>query len=248
MFLPLKDMNPTVRRPIATYSLIVANVVIFIYELSLGPQVNAFIAAYGATPFEITRMTDLAGRLGAGAPIVHQPGPPHVWLTLLTSMFMHAGLWHLGGNMLYLWIFGNNIEDILGPVKFYIFYLVCGLLAHALHIASDPGSTIPTVGASGAVSGLLGAYLIAYPRARVLTLVFLGFFVRMAVVPAALIIVLWFVMQFIFGLASLGGTAEGGVAWFAHIGGFLGGIALIYAMAGRTIWYLRHGGDRSEDF
>lgn len=248
MFLPLRDINPTSRRPFATYSLIIANVVVFIYELSLGSRAHAFIAAYGATPFEITRMTDLVGTLGAGSPIVHYPGPPHVWLTLLASMFLHAGLWHLGGNMLYLWIFGNNIEDILGPVKFCLFYILAGLVAHALHIASDPGSMIPTVGASGAVSGLLGAYLIAYPRARVLTLVFLGFFVRMAVVPASVVIVLWFIMQFVFGLASLGGTADGGVAWFAHIGGFLGGIALIYAMAGRTIWYLRRGGDRREYF
>ncbi len=248
MFLPLKDINPTVRRPIATYSLILANVIVFVYELSLGSRVNAFIAGFGATPYEITHAVDLVGQLAAGAPIAHAPGPPHVWLTLLSSMFMHAGYWHLGGNMLYLYIFGNNIEDILGPAKFIIFYLASGFLAHALHIASDPGSLIPTVGASGAVSGLLGAYLIAYPRARVLTLIFLGFFIRMAVVPAFVIIVMWFVIQFFFGLASLGGTAEGGVAWFAHIGGFLGGIALIYAMAGKTIWHLRHGGDRSGDF
>ena len=248
MFLPLKDINPTARRPIATYSLIIANVVVFLYELSLGSHVNAFIASFGATPYEITRLTDLVGRLTAGAEIVHQPGPPHVWLTLLTSMFMHAGFWHLGGNMLYLYIFGNNIEDILGPVKFILFYLASGFMAHALHIASDPGSTIPTIGASGAVSGLLGAYLIAYPRARVLTLVFLGFFIRMAVLPAFVVIIMWFVIQFIFGLASLGGAAEGGVAWFAHIGGFLGGIALIYAMAGRTIWHLRHVGGGPREF
>ncbi len=244
MFLPLKDINPTARRPIATYSLLLANIVVFIYELSLGARASAFIAAYGATPFEITRATDVVGRLSVGAPLIHQPGPPHVWLTLFTSMFMHGGFWHLGGNMLYLWIFGNNIEDLLGPVKFYIFYVASGLFAHALHIASDPGSMIPTVGASGAISGILGAYLIAYPRARVLTLVFLGFFIRMAIVPAFFIIIYWFVIQFIFGLVSLGGTAEGGVAWFAHIGGFLGGIALVYLMAGRSIWYLRHGGRR----
>jgi membrane associated rhomboid family serine protease len=157
-------------------------------------------------------------------------------------MFIHGGVAHILGNMLYLWIFGNNIEDILGPVRFIVFYVLCGLAAHALHIASDPASTVPTVGASGAISGLLGAYLIAFPRARVVTLVFLGFFVRMALIPAFVIIIFWFVIQFIFGLASLGGTREGGVAWFAHIGGFLAGIALIYAMAGKTIYWLRRGG------
>lgn len=241
MFLPLKDINPTLRRPIATYSLIAANIAVFLYELSLGARIDTFIAAFGATPYEITRMTDLVGKLPIGLPIVHYPGPPHVWLTLISSMFMHAGFWHLGGNMLYLWIFGNNIEDVMGPAKFLIFYIASGLFAHALHIASDPSSMIPTVGASGAISGILGAYLIVFPAARVLTVVFLGIFIRMAVVPAFVIIVYWFIIQFVFGMASLGGEASGGVAWFAHIGGFLGGIALIYIMVGKKIWYFRRG-------
>jgi membrane associated rhomboid family serine protease len=243
VFFPLKDINPTRHRPYATYSLIAINVAVFIYEISLGPRLSeAFIASYGATPFEITHLTDLIGRMKIGAPLVHYPGPHPILLTLFTSMFIHGGFAHLLGNMLYLWIFGNNIEDILGPAKFVVFYLLCGLAAHALHIASDPSSTVPTVGASGAISGLLGAYLIAFPHARVVTLVFLGFFIRMILVPAFIIIVFWFVIQFIFGLASLGGTREGGVAWFAHIGGFLAGIALIYAMAGKTIYWLRRGG------
>jgi membrane associated rhomboid family serine protease len=243
VFLPLKDINPTTHRPIATYSLIAINMAVFIYQLSLGPRLSeAFIASYGSTPFEITHMTDLVGKMNIGVQLIHYPGPHPIFLTLLTSMFIHGGFAHILGNMLYLWIFGNNIEDILGPVRFIVFYVLCGLAAHALHIASDPASTIPTVGASGAISGLLGAYLIAFPRARVVTLVFLGFFVRMMLVPAFVIIVFWFVIQFIFGLASLGGTREGGVAWFAHIGGFLAGIALIYAMAGKTIYWLRRGG------
>jgi membrane associated rhomboid family serine protease len=243
MFLPLKDLNPTQHRPIATYCLIAANIAVFIYQLLLGTRLGAsFVAAYGATPFEITRLADLVGRMEVGPQIVHYPGPHPIWLTLFTSMFLHGGLAHLGGNMLFLWIFGNNVEDILGPVKFVVFYLVCGLAAHALHIASNPSSTVPTIGASGAVSGLLGAYLIAYPRARVLSLVFLGFFLRMAVVPAFIIIIYWFVIQLVLALFSLGGTAEGGVAWFAHVGGFLMGIALIYIMAGKTIYWLRRGG------
>ena len=243
MFLPLKDINPTQRRPIATYSLIAANVVVFIYQLSLGARLgNVFVASYGATPYEITHLADLVGTVTAGTQLIHYPGPHPIFLTLFTSMFLHGGFAHLGGNMLFLWIFGNNVEDILGPVKFVVFYLLCGLAAHALHIASNPSSTVPTIGASGAISGLLGAYLIAFPGARVLTLVFLGFLIRMMMVPAFVIIIYWFVIQFVFALLSLGGTAEGGVAWFAHVGGFLMGIALIYAMAGRTIYWLRRGG------
>ncbi len=243
MFLPLKDINPTNRRPVATYALIAANVAVFIYQLSLGSRLgNAFVAAYGATPFEITHMTDLVGDVKAGLPLVHFPGPHPIVLTLLTSMFMHGGLAHLGGNMLFLWIFGNNVEDILGPARFVLFYLACGLGAHALHIASDPSSLVPTVGASGAISGVLAGYLIAFPRARVLTLVFLGFFIRMAVLPAYVIIIYWFVIQFVFALVSLGGTGTGGVAWFAHVGGFLTGIALILAMAGSKLSWIRRTG------
>jgi membrane associated rhomboid family serine protease len=242
MFLPLKDINPTRRRPVVTYTLIAVNAAVFIYQLSLGTQLGAaFVGSYGATPYEITRMTDLVGPTAAGPRITHYPGPHPVIWTLFTSMFIHGGFAHLAGNMLFLWIFGNNIEDVLGPLRFIAFYLVSGLAAHALHIASNPSSTIPTIGASGAISGLLGAYLIVYPRARILTLVFLGFFVRIAVLPAFVIIIYWFLVQFILGLLSLGGEG-GGVAWFAHVGGFLAGIALIYAMAGRTIYWLRRGG------
>jgi membrane associated rhomboid family serine protease len=144
--------------------------------------------------------------------------------------------------MLYLWIFGNNIEDILGPMRFILFYFVCGLAAHALHIVSNPSSIIPTVGASGAIAGTLGAYLIAYPRARILTLMFILIFIRLTVVPAFVIIIFWFFINLVSGLTSLGGMATGGVAWFAHIGGFIAGVILIYAMAGKTIRWLRRGG------
>ena len=241
MLLPLKDMNPTERRPVVTIALIAINVAVFIYQISLGRYGHAFIASFGATPYEIIHTEDLVGVVGYGINVAHYPGPKLIHLTLFTSMFLHGGFWHLGGNMLYLWIFGNNVEDILGPAKFLLFYFICGLAAHALHIASDPSSVIPTVGASGAISGLMGAYLIAYPRARVLTLVFLFFFIRLAVIPASFIIIWWFVIQFIFGMSSLGGTG-GGTAWFAHIGGFIAGIILIYAMAWRTVYWLRHGG------
>jgi membrane associated rhomboid family serine protease len=243
MLLPLKDINPTEHRPIVTYGLIAANVAVFIYQLVLGPTRNTdFVLGYGVVPFEITHLTDLVGKLPVGLPIAHVPGPHPIWLTLFTSMFMHGGLWHLIGNMLFLWIFGNNIEDILGPVKFIVFYVACGLAAAAAHIASDPSSTVPTIGASGAIFGVVGAYLIAFPRAQVLTLLFLGFFVRLVALPAFVIIIYYFVIQAIFGLASLGASRAEGIAWFAHIGGFIAGIALIYAMAGRRISWLRHGG------
>lgn len=239
MFLPLKDINPTERTPVITISLIVINVLVYLFQIAAGPKL---IAAFGAIPYEITRMKDLDEIIFIGGyQFRHLPGPKPIFLTLFTSMFMHGSFLHLGGNMLYLWVFGKNIEDILGPAKYILFYIASGLIAHALHIVSDPSSVIPTVGASGAIAGLLGAYLIAYPRARVLTLMFLFLFIRLTVVPAFVIIIFWFVIQLFSGFASLGGTYGGGVAWFAHIGGFIGGIILIYAMAGNTIYWLRHG-------
>ena len=239
MFLPLKDMNPTSRAPIVTVGLIVINVLVYFYQMYLGSQGEVIISSLGAIPFEITRHTDLVGTV---LNVQHYEGPKPVFLTLFTSMFLHGSLLHLGGNMLYLWIFGNNIEDILGPLKFLLFYILCGMFAHAMHIASNPSSVIPTVGASGAIGGLLGAYLIAYPNARVLTLMFIFIFIRLTVVPAFIIIIFWFILQIISGFASLGSQQGGGVAWFAHIGGFLGGIALILLMAGDTIRWLRRGG------
>ncbi len=233
MLFPLKDLNPTRRFPVVTVGLIAANVLVFIYELTLGARLDAFVASFGMTPYEITRAADLSGA-AIGVPIVHAPGPGVIQMTLLTSMFIHGGFFHLFGNMLYLWIFGNNIEDLLGPVRFTIFYLLCGLAAAGAHILSSPGSVVPTVGASGAVSGVLGAYLVVHPRAKILTLVFLGFFIRVMLLPASLLLVFWFVIQIFSGVASLSSGVHGsGVAWFAHVGGFLAGILLVKLMAGR---------------
>jgi membrane associated rhomboid family serine protease len=223
MFLPLKDRNPTLHFPVVTVSLIIANIVVFLYEFSLGSDVNAFIAAYGATPYEITQNIDMTGWY-RGVPIVHEPGPPIIYLTLISSMFLHGSFFHIFGNMLYLWIFGNNIEDILGSGRFLAFYLGCGIIAALAHIVTEPQSPIPMVGASGAVSGVLGAYLISFPRARVLTLLFFFIFIRIIELPAAFLLFFWFVIQAFSGAASLSsGIASGGVAWFAHIGGFLAG-------------------------
>jgi len=223
MFLPLRDNNPTIHFPVVTVGLIVVNVLVFIYELSLGPDVNAFIASYGTVPYEITHNTDLNG-LSRGVSTVHQHGPPIIQLTLITSMFLHGGFLHIFGNMLFLWIFGNNIEDILGSWHFLFFYFACGLIAALTYIITQPQSTVPTVGASGAVAGVLGAYAVSFPRARVHTLVFIFLFIRVIELPAAFLLVFWFLIQSFSGLASLtGGGAHGGVAWFAHIGGFLAG-------------------------
>ncbi|MDD3642055.1 MAG: rhomboid family intramembrane serine protease, partial [Candidatus Krumholzibacteria bacterium] len=152
LFIPLKDINPTRRRPVVTYALLALNILAFVYQLWHGDGGRAVISSLGATPFEITRATDLVGSYGPYT--VHLPGPTPIFLTLLTSMFLHGGFLHIGFNMLYLWIFGNNIEDVLGPVKFIAFYFSGGMIAHAMHIASDPGSLIPTIGASGAISAV----------------------------------------------------------------------------------------------
>jgi membrane associated rhomboid family serine protease len=154
-------------------------------------------------------------------------------------MFLHGGFMHLLGNMVYLWIFGNNIEDVLGPLRFLLFYLVGGLAAGLSHVFLSAGSTVPTIGASGAVSAVLGAYAILYPRARVRALLFLGILVRMIWVPAVVLLVFWFVIQVVSGMASVGAGGEGGVAWFAHVGGFVAGMAFILPKRFSRQWRAR---------
>jgi membrane associated rhomboid family serine protease len=230
MLFPIKDDNPTHRPSIVTIMLIVINVLVFAYEMTLGPSLEAFISAFGTIPYEITRGVDLVGNV-PGSPFPHHAGPPVIFFTLFTSMFMHGGFMHLGGNMLYLWIFGNNVECRLGHVKFLLFYLLCGLVAAAGQIIPDPASKVPMLGASGAVAGVLGAYLIMYPRARVLTVVI----IRLVWLPAMIVLGIWFALQFFQGVASLGaGGAGGGVAWFAHVGGFVAGVVVALAAGGRV--------------
>ncbi|HER43167.1 MAG TPA: rhomboid family intramembrane serine protease [Candidatus Eisenbacteria bacterium] len=239
LFLPLKDLNPTRRTPVVTRTLIVMNILVFLYQLWQGHGGANLVASLGATPLEITRMTDLTGPV---AGVMHVPGPDPIFLTLLSSMFLHGGFLHLAFNMLYLWIFGNNIEDVLGPLRFILFYLAAGLMAHAMHIASDPNSIIPTIGASGAISGVMGAYLVLFPQARIMTLAWIFIFIQFIYVPAFVIIIYWFVLQLISGMISLGGQLGGGVAWFAHIGGFLAGVFMILLMEGGRVYWLRRGG------
>ena len=213
--IPLKDDNPTRIFPIVTIGIIAANILVFTYQLSLGAGYEKFIFTYGAFPYEITHSVDIG-------PPVQMP----VFFTVYSSMFMHGGFMHIIGNMLYLWIFGNNIEDSMGHIRFIFFYLICGTVASLTHIFLAPNSKIPMVGASGAVSGILGAYLLLFPHARILTLVTFGFFVRMIKIPAMVVLGFWIVLQFLNSTVA-SGSEGGGVAWFAHIGGFFAGLILI---------------------
>jgi membrane associated rhomboid family serine protease len=215
--IPLHDDNPTTLTPVVTVTFIGACVLVFLYQVSLPPASGeAFVFQYGAIPALVF------GRADAPLESVAIPA----WGTLFTSMFLHGGWMHLIGNMLYLWIFGNNIEDVMGHVRFVFFYLVCGLLAALSHALTDPASPIPMVGASGAISGVLGAYLLLFPRAQVLVFIPLGIASRTMYVPAGIVLGLWFVMQLVSGGLSAG-TRGGGVAFFAHIGGFIAGMVLI---------------------
>ncbi len=212
MILPIKDDNPTRRFPVLTLGILVANVGAFLYLLSLGTTgFEASTQRLGAIPFEIAHATDAIS-----------PTPIPLAFTLLTAMFLHGGWWHLGGNMLYLWIFGNNVEDRLGHFRFLVFYLVCGLVATLAHVASDPDSTAPMVGASGAIAGILGAYLAAFPGARIYVLVIF----HVVRVPALIVLGVWFIIQLSHASADGGGTG-GGVAWYAHIAGFVVGFLLM---------------------
>jgi membrane associated rhomboid family serine protease len=218
--IPLADRNTARSLPVCTWALIAANVAVFVHELTLGSgsQLNRFFYDYAAIPCELT---------GAAAPDCPRvPGTPDpVWLTLFTSMFVHGGFLHIGGNMLFLWVFGDNVEDGMGHLKFLLFYVLCGLAAGWAQILVDPASTTPGLGASGAIAGVLAAYLLLYPGQPVRTLVFLGlpWFVDL---PAFLLIAYWFVIQFLNGLSVLSLRPQGGVAYWAHIGGFLAGLLL----------------------
>jgi membrane associated rhomboid family serine protease len=210
MFIPLRDENPTSRFPVVTVVLIAVNTAVFLLQAAAPHGLELAALRFGAAPYAITHFRSLP-----------EPAAFPPLLTLLTSMFLHGSLFHLLGNMLYLWIFGNNIEDRLGPVRFALFYVVCGIAAALTHILIQPGSRIPMIGASGAIAGILGAYWMLFPRAKVITFVFLIFYIDVVPVPAGIALGLWFVLQ----ILNVG--MGGGVAWFAHIGGFLTGILLI---------------------
>jgi len=240
--IPLKDNIPTLRFPVVTVALIVLNVVMYFFfqqgGLSLGEPDNAHfnenVVKYGAIPYEITHPGEQCVETGVGPEgcTDRDIGFPATWLTLLTSIFMHGGLFHLGGNMLFLWVFGNNIEDAMGRIKFVVFYLLGGLAADLAHTLVDTDATTPTIGASGAVAAVLGGYALLYPRARVVTLIILIVFITVIELPALLILGLWFLFQVYDASSPIGGEG-GGVAYFAHIGGFLFGLAAIKLFARR---------------
>jgi membrane associated rhomboid family serine protease len=227
--IPLSDENPIRSVPFVTYLLIAINVVVFIYEISLGSQTEAFLRSCAFIPAELITGSDL--------PPPDCVQPPY--LTIFTSMFMHGGFLHIASNMLYLWIFGNNVEDAMGSFRYLAFYLVSGVVAALTQtfvtVASAPETAgIPNLGASGAVAGVLGAYLLLFPGARVKTLVALGIFWSMARIPAIIVLGLWFLLQFVQGLGSIGMPEEAnGVAVWAHIGGFVAGLVLVKMLARR---------------
>jgi membrane associated rhomboid family serine protease len=203
------------------YALVIINVMVFMYNGSIGRGTLNPLAQFALVPAELT-----AGRHVGALP---QVSP---WVTIFTSMFIHANLLHIGGNLLYLWIFGNNIEDRLGHVKFLLFYLATGAAAAAAQIAVAPHSTVPMVGASGAIAGVLGAYLILFPQARIITLMFVFLFVQVVALPASIVLGFWIVLQVLNTLISSGGMPGGGVAYAAHVGGFVAGLILIRLMDG----------------
>jgi membrane associated rhomboid family serine protease len=214
--IPLRDTQRSLTAPVVTVALIVVNALVFLHEIALGPYLERFVFAYGLIPRRF----------------VYWPGAeldPRRFLPIFTSMFWHGGWLHLLGNMLYLWIFGDNVEDRLGHVRFIFFYLLAGMVAGLTQVALNPTSSLPTIGASGAIAGVLGAYLVTFPRSRVLTFFPPIWFFQL---PAFAYLVFWFVLQLLEGVWSLGAPADtGGVAVWAHVGGFVAGVVLIKLMA-----------------
>jgi membrane associated rhomboid family serine protease len=223
---PLSDDNPRYSTPVVTWSLIGACIVVYLLQLGAGDG-EAIYYGYGMVPARLFGYAELP----PGIPTV----PPIA--TIFTSMFMHGGLLHLGGNMLFLWIFGDNIEDSMGRFRYLIFYLLCGVAAALAQAFVNPASEIPLVGASGAISGVLGAYILLHPRATVRTLIFLGFFVTILHIPAMVVLGLWFVMQFFSAAATSAAAtgAQGGVAFWAHVGGFVAGMVLVFFFKNRDV-------------
>ncbi len=279
--IPIRDMIRSRRFPTVTVSLIVINLLVFLYQGYLGTREplwdnwtnerDAWTAAGHETPpvFDPTYVVStrrLPGRSSStyaipqddwflmqyalipaeflGGEDLPPTVPVPIWLTLLSSMFLHGGIMHVLGNMLYLWIFGDNVEDAMGPLRFLVFYLLCGAVASFAQIAIGSGSSVPLVGASGAIAGVLAAYFMLFPQAKVLTIIPIFFFLRLLAVPAVFLLGFWFILQVVSGAGTLG--SESGVAWFAHIGGFLAGLILVFPFRRRdvpvTLWNsLRRG-------
>jgi len=222
--IPLRDRNPSGSFPLVTLLIIVTCTVAFLYELAAGPDLKRVLYEYALIPGHVTEglQNGRLGLAGAAAPF-------------FTMMFLHGGWLHLIGNMWFLWIFGDNVEDTLGPVRYLFFYVICGLAAGVTHYLLGPSSALPTVGASGAIAGVLAGYAVLFPGARVLTLVPLGFFIRIMDLPALAVIGIWFVIQVISSFLSFGMTETGGVAFSAHVGGFVAGLLLVWLFRPRRV-------------
>jgi rhomboid family protein len=242
---PLKDNIGTRNTPVVTIALIIANVVVFLLSIRHGGSIlsgpdDATVIHYGAIPYEVTHPGSQCDVVSDGVQQVFACDPrigdqPATWFTVLSSMFLHGGLLHIAGNMLFLWVFGNNVEDAMGRAKFLVFYILGGIAAMALQVAVNPNATVPSVGASGAVAAVLGGYLLLYPRARVLTLVFLFVFFTFIQIPAMWFLLIWFGEQLLFSYFNqVDPTGNGGgVAYFAHIGGFVFGLLTVRVLARR---------------
>jgi len=224
--IPLRDVNPSHSFPVMTIMIIIVNAMIFLYEVSLGQYLPEFLDTFALIPAQYFYMGDLGGVSAIAR-----------YFPFVTSQFLHGGWLHFIGNMWFLWIFGDNVEDRLGHFRFLIFYLLCGVIAGFAHVYTNPHSSLPTVGASGAIAGVMGAYTISFPQARVLTLFVFFFFIRFIELPAVVFLGVWFIFQFFSGTVALAAAeSAGGVAWWAHIGGFVAGIALIIFIPKRKNW------------
>src|SRR6266702_3330786 len=241
---PYKDENPTYLTPVVTLGIIAANVLAWVLLQGMGSEqaLAKSVCELGLTPGELLR----TAHPGTVTPLGEHlecviTNEPHYW-TILTSMFMHGGWFHLLGNMWFLWVFGNNIEDAMGHGRFVVFYLLCGVCAAGLQMLVQPSSTVPMVGASGAISGVMGAYILLYPRVRAHTLIFLGIFVTSVAWPASVILGYWFLLQLLFGAVGTFGRVQGGTAFWAHVGGFILGLVLIKWFANAEYLERRRGG------
>jgi len=214
---PIYDDIPTKRFPLITVIIISCNIIVFLWQSLIPNGHNIFVYFLGLIPYEVTHNME-----------IYADGPALIYSTVFTSIFVHGSFLHLAGNMLFLWIFGNNVEDYFGRINFVIFYLICGIASAFAQVIININSTIPMIGASGAIAGTLGAYLVLYPRAKVNTIVIFGFFIRMIKIPATIVLGFWIIYQFFYGVSSLAARpGEGGTAWFAHIGGFIAGFLLV---------------------
>ncbi|MDX1480200.1 MAG: rhomboid family intramembrane serine protease [Woeseiaceae bacterium] len=225
---PIRDDNPGILTPYATIGLIALNIVAWVFVQGMGtePSLSASVCRLGLIPGELLERVPAGTRLPLGPGATCVLGDGGGWHTVFTSMFLHGGWFHIIGNLWFLWIFGNNVEDVMGPTRFIVFYLLCGVGAAAAQAAADPASSIPMVGASGAIGGVMGAYVLLFPRVHVHLLLILGFYVTTIAVPAVFMLGYWFLMQLLGGFTSLD-AAGGGVAFWAHVGGFAAGLLLI---------------------